>query len=81
MQESDWDLYWERLVEQTKLAIQQFAKEHGDEEVCYFAYDSEPCYGFVLTCFNVAVIARVHAQTARVSHAVSPQADGRACLV
>jgi hypothetical protein len=52
MQESDWDLFLERLLQQTKSAIQKFAKEHGDKEVCYFAYDSEPRYGYVLTCFN-----------------------------
>ncbi|MGN6555405.1 MAG: hypothetical protein ACTHLW_17000 [Verrucomicrobiota bacterium] len=54
MQESDWDLFLERLVEQTKSAIQQFAAKHGGDEVCYFAYDSEPCYGYVLTCFNTS---------------------------
>ena len=52
MQESDWDLFLERLVEETKAAIQQFAKAHPNEEVSYFAYDSEPRYGYVLTCFD-----------------------------
>jgi len=54
MQESDWDLYLRRLVEETKAAIQQFAVQHGSEEVCYFSYDSEPRYGYVLTCFNTS---------------------------
>jgi hypothetical protein len=54
MQESDWDLYLKRLVDETKSAIQQFAAQHGGEEVCYFAYDSEPRYGYVLTCFNTS---------------------------
>lgn len=54
MQESDWDLYLKRLVKETKAAIQQFAEQHGSEEVCYFAYDSEPRYGYVLTCFNTS---------------------------
>lgn len=54
MQESDWDLYLKRLVDETKAAIQLFAAQHGSELVCYFAYDSEPCYGYVLTCFNTS---------------------------
>ncbi|MCL2310532.1 MAG: hypothetical protein FWC42_09765 [Proteobacteria bacterium] len=52
MQESDWDLYLNRLVEETKSAIRQFAVQHGDEEISYFAYDSDPQCGYVLTCFN-----------------------------
>jgi hypothetical protein len=54
MKESDWDLYLERLVQETKSATEQFAAEHADEEVCYFAFDSEPRYGYVLTCFNTS---------------------------
>lgn len=52
MQESDWDLFLERLVEQTKAAVERFAAKHPNEEVCYFAYDSEPRYGYVLICLN-----------------------------
>ena len=52
VEEEQWDIFFQRLVEGTRAAIQQFATEHPTAEVCYFAYDSEPCYGYVLTCFN-----------------------------
>ena len=52
MEEAFWDICLERIVEQTKAAIDAFAHEHAREEVCYFAYDSEPHSGYVLTCFN-----------------------------
>ena len=54
MQESDWESFLERLVEQTKSAVESFAAAHPGEEVCYFAYDSEPRYGYVLTCFDTS---------------------------
>jgi hypothetical protein len=50
--ESDWDTFLDRLVTQSKRAIDAFASDHPTEEVCYFAYDCEPCYGYVLTSFN-----------------------------
>jgi hypothetical protein len=68
MQESDWDSFLERLVVQTKSAIDQFAAEHGDQEVCYFAYDSEPRYGYVLTCFNTSSAARANVREQREYH-------------
>ena len=52
MQESDWDGFLQRLKAETRQAIERFSAENPDKEVCYFAYDSEPCYGYVLTCFN-----------------------------
>ena len=58
MKETDWDLYLKRLVNETKTAIQQFSAQHASEEICYFAYDSEPCYGYVLTCFNTSRASR-----------------------
>ena len=29
-----------------------FSAEHLDEEICYFAFDSEPYYGYILICFD-----------------------------
>ncbi len=68
MQESDWDLYLHKLVEQTKIAIEKFYRKHGDEEVCYFAYDSEPCYGYVLTCFNTSKESLKYIKNYRAHH-------------
>ena len=52
MEEKDWGSYFDKLYKESKIAIDKFAKEHGEEEVSYFCYDSEPCYGYILTCFN-----------------------------
>ncbi len=52
MEEIEWDRFLEKLLIETNQAIDKFALEHPNEEVCYFAYDTEPCYGYVLTCFN-----------------------------
>ena len=60
MQESDWDRYLEEFVAQTKSAIDAFATRHPKAEVCYFAYDSEPRYGYVLTCFNTTEASIEH---------------------
>jgi hypothetical protein len=62
MQESDWDVFLERLVKTTRESIDSFASEHPSEEVCYFAYDSEPCYGYVLTSFNTTRASLEHAR-------------------
>jgi hypothetical protein len=68
MKESDWDLYLKRLVEETKAAIGEFTARHGGEEVCYFAYDSEPRYGYVLTCFNTSGASLEFARKQREYH-------------
>ena len=65
IQEADWDIFLKRLVAESKRAINAFSSEHPDEEVCYFAYDSEPCYGYVLTAFNTT---RASLATAREQH-------------
>ena len=62
MQESDWDLFLEKLIRESKESIQSFAAEHPTEEVCYFAYDSEPRYGYVLTTFNTSSASLEHAK-------------------
>jgi hypothetical protein len=62
MQEPDWDLFLERLVKATRESIESFASEHPTEEVCYFAYDSEPGYGYVLTSFNTTHASLEHAR-------------------
>ena len=60
MQEEQWDIYLQQLIDGTRTAIEKFALEHPNEEVCYFAYDSEPCYGYVLTCFNTTEANRLY---------------------
>ena len=52
MQVEQWDTFLQRLLDGSRAAIREFAAQHPSEEVCDFAYDSEPCCGYVLTCFN-----------------------------
>lgn len=52
MQEEQWGAFLQRLMDGSRAAIRDFAAKYPAEEVCDFAYDSEPCYGYVLTCFN-----------------------------
>ncbi len=54
MDEAQWDLFLQRLLDASRAAIQRFAAEHPTDEVCYFAFDSEPRYGYVITCFNTS---------------------------
>jgi hypothetical protein len=46
----DWEVAEERLHEASVAAIKKFAGEHSDELVCFFAFDSEPRYGYVMYC-------------------------------
>ncbi|PUA36615.1 hypothetical protein C8Z91_24860 [Paenibacillus elgii] len=52
MNEPDWKEVEERLFQESVSAIKQFSAEHANEEICYFAFDSEPYYGYVLLCFD-----------------------------
>lgn len=54
MDEAQWDVFLQRLLDASRTAIRRFAAEHPADEVCYFAFDSEPRYGYVLTCFNTS---------------------------
>lgn len=65
MQENDWDEFLEKLKSETIQAIDKFASEYPEEEVCYFAYDTEPCYGYVLTCFNTSQVSIKHVNELR----------------
>ena len=40
------------MVSGTREAIISFSSTHPNEEVCYFAFDCDPIYGYVLACFN-----------------------------
>ncbi|MBA3484014.1 MAG: hypothetical protein H0T51_19595 [Pirellulales bacterium] len=62
MQEEQWADFLQRLIDGSLAAIDQFATTHPTEEICYFAYDSEPCYGYVLTCFNTTNANSRHVQ-------------------
>lgn len=52
MIEPDWNKIEERLFKESGKAIDAFEKEHSDKQVCYFSFDSEPAYGYVLICFD-----------------------------
>jgi hypothetical protein len=54
MDEAQWDVFLQRLLDASRAAIRRFAAEHPAGELCYFAFDSEPRYGYVLTCFNTS---------------------------
>jgi hypothetical protein len=54
MDEAQWDVFLQRLLDGSRPAIRRFAAEHPGDEVCYFAFDSEPRYGYVLICFNTS---------------------------
>jgi hypothetical protein len=69
MNESDWDEFLKRLTEATKRAVRDFAAQHPSEEICYFAYDSEPRYGYVLLSFNTTQESLRHAQKWHDRHA------------
>src|SRR3954454_19837876 len=44
----DWAACDEKLHAASVTAIRRFAAEHPDEAVCFFAFDTEPRYGYVL---------------------------------
>jgi hypothetical protein len=44
----DWTASDEHLYAASVAAIRRFAAEHPNEEVCCFAFDTEPRYGYVL---------------------------------
>lgn len=52
MKPPDWNEVERILYGESVAAIKRFSVEHTDEEVCYFAFDSEPYYGYVLICFD-----------------------------
>jgi hypothetical protein len=49
---SDWDVFETKLRIASIDAINRFADEHPDKSVCFFAFDSEPRYGYVLFAFD-----------------------------
>ena len=58
----DWNKAEQRAVTETINAVRDFAAEHSDEECCYFAFDSDPQYGYVLLCFDTTDNSRRSAQ-------------------
>ena len=48
----DWGTCDERLHAASTAAIRQFAGECPDEPICFFAFDTEPRYGYVLIAFD-----------------------------
>lgn len=64
----DWHAVEERLFEESKTAILQFATEHPDEIFSFFAYYTEPYYGnfllFLETYANALKAAQENEQQA-----------------
>jgi hypothetical protein len=48
----DWKSVENKLYSESITAINSFTAEYPEEEVCYFAFDSDPVYGYVLICFD-----------------------------
>jgi hypothetical protein len=48
----DWQALEDRLFEQSKALIRQFAAEHPDVLCSFFAYDTNPAYGEFLPSFD-----------------------------
>jgi hypothetical protein len=48
----DWPACDERLHAASIAAIQRLASDKPDEPICYFAFDTEPRYGYVLISFD-----------------------------
>src|SRR5262245_47286009 len=44
----DWNASEEKLYSASVATIERFSQEHPQEPVCFFAFDSEPRYGYVL---------------------------------
>ena len=73
MRDDEWETDLVRLLDASREAIRKFQREHGDEEVCYFAYDSDPQYGYVLICFNTTEASR-RAVASSYSHSIARRA-------
>jgi hypothetical protein len=50
----DWNEIENLIYNESVAAIDKFTKEHASEEVCYFAYDSEPYYEYVLIAIDTS---------------------------
>lgn len=50
----DWQVLEERLFEQSCAVIKQFAEDHPDVICSFFAYDTDPGYGYFLLSFDTA---------------------------
>jgi hypothetical protein len=48
----DWHACDEKLHAASVAAIHRLAADKLDELICFFAFDSEPRYGYVLICFD-----------------------------
>jgi hypothetical protein len=74
MHQPDWNEIETLIYKESVAAIDKFIKEHASDEVCYFAYDSDPYNEYVLiaidTSDNSFVKAKRYSQTSveRVKH-------------
>src|SRR5205823_10644712 len=50
----DWQAVEDKLYAASVNAIEAFAAQHPHERVCFFAFDSEPRYGYVILAFDTA---------------------------
>ncbi len=50
--EPNWEDNEDQLYIETREAIEDFASENPDKEVSFIAFDTEPCYGYVIINFD-----------------------------
>jgi len=48
----DWRACEDKLHKASVAAIKRFARNQSEEPICFFAFDSEPRYGYVLIAFD-----------------------------
>ncbi len=47
-----WKKAEDKLFKWSVAAIEKFASEHPDEEICFMSFDTDPIYGYVLLAFD-----------------------------
>ncbi len=65
MSDNIWEDNKALLARKIKEAVAKFAAENSTEKVCYFGLDSDPGYGYVLTCFNTTEADRQFVKSSR----------------
>lgn len=56
----DWQSLEDRLYEQSRAIILQFAAEHPDVLCSFFAYDTDPKEGYFFLGFDTYYLVKVH---------------------
>jgi hypothetical protein len=52
MRKINWDKAADQLFKWSRATIRRFAREYPDKEICFFSFDTEPRYGYVIIAFD-----------------------------